>query len=98
MPLTAKMKSRSIAALAAAGLVLPMLAGCSSRDRAESEKVAAINAAAVRAEAAADRAENAAAKLRAARAPTPVVTQEAEEPAPDEAPDQPAENTVQNDT
>ena len=76
-------RTRLIAALAAAGLCAPLLAGCSGRDTGEAEKIAAINAATARAEAAAARAEKAAAKLNAASAsaPEPAVTQEPDETA-----------------
>lgn len=84
-------RARSIAALLAVGTVTSLLTGCSGRDSAEAERTAAINAAAARAEAAADRAESAAAKLGAGPAPVPVITEDAEDPAPaEDNADQPA--------
>ncbi|WP_140420584.1 hypothetical protein [Novosphingobium sp. B 225] len=72
---------------------MPMLAGCSGRDTEGSEKIAAINAAASRAEAAAQRAEKAAAKVAT---PTPTVTTEAPEDGEDypqvQNPEHPGEN------
>lgn len=87
MALKQGFKARTIAAVLAAGFVTPMLAGCSGRDTEAMEKVAAINAAAARAEAAASRAEKAAAKL-GANNPAPVVTEEAPDPVPDDNNDQ----------
>lgn len=71
---------------AAALAVTALLGGCSGRDTAEAEKLAAINAAADRAEKAAVRAETAAAKLDKAGQPTvieadPDATEDAEDAA-----------------
>lgn len=72
------------AALTASCLGMSLLAGCSGRDTVSAERLAAMNAAAARAEAAADRAEKAAAKLGAAPSPAPTFTEEADDPAPDD--------------
>ena len=81
-------------ALAASCLAVSLLAGCSGRDTVSAERLAAMNAAAARAEAAADRAEKAAAKLGAAPSPAPTFTEDAEDPAPaEDAGDAPADST-----
>lgn len=80
-------------ALVASCMGMSLLAGCSGRDTAAAERLAAMNAAAARAEAAADRAEKAAAKLGAAPSPAPTYTEDAEDPAPaEDSGDAPAES------
>lgn len=64
------LKPRVGAGFAAVALVAAMLGGCSDRDASGAEKIAAINAAAERAEKAATRAEEAAAKIEKLNQPT----------------------------
>ena len=81
------------AALAVGCLGMSLLAGCSGRDTVSAERLAEMNAAAARAEAAADRAEKAVAKIGAAPSPAPTFTEEAEEPAQaEDSGDAPAES------
>ncbi len=79
-------KPGPLAAAATALLATALLGGCSGRDVAGAEKLAAINAAAERAEKAAVRAEAAAAKIEKANQPTvieadPEATEDAEDAA-----------------